>query len=203
MDQEVIAEGKDQQLPAILAALRESAAKTRRYFTGSVIFYLVLIAIFAFLVAVVEDSKARGADIGILILVSLGLLGTWISALRGLRGAKLTPAGFLNLFRFPLVQRLQELEDGSGWGSEEERLQEAVRLLELQAAAEKEHRAWPNRALSLSVITVIDILIWLVWGNWVMALVNQGIAMVVSQVHISMGPKSSLQALAARRGGEK
>jgi hypothetical protein len=33
-----------------------------------------------------------------------------------------------------------------------------------------------------------------------MALINQGIAMVVSQVHISMGPKSSIEALAELEG---
>lgn len=190
------------KLEAVLAALRKSLEKTRKYFLGTTIFYLVLIAVFAFLVATVEDDKARGADIGILILVSLGFLGMWISALRGLRGSKFTVTGFLNLYRLPLAEKLAELEDESRWSDGGERLRKAMELLEHQAAAEKEHRAWPNRALSLGVITIIDILIWLVWDNWVMALVNQGIAMVVSQVHISMGPKSSIEALEALKGGE-
>jgi hypothetical protein len=183
------------KLDAILAALRKSLDKTRKYFIGTTIFYVVLIAVFIFLVATVEDEKARGADIGILILVSLGFLGMWISELRGLRGTKFTIAGFLNLYRFPLAQKLAELEDEGKWDSREERLNRAMEMLEYQAAAEKAHRAWPNRALSLGVITVIDLLIWLVWDNWVMALVNQGIAMVVSMTHISMGPTASIKAL--------
>jgi Mg2+/citrate symporter len=183
------------KLTAILTALRKSAASTRKYFIGTTIFYLVLIAVFAFLVGTVEETKARGADIGILILVSLGFLGMWISALRGLRGTRITIGGLLNLYRLPLVERLAELEDDSRWNDEEERLQKAMELLEHQAAAEREHRAWPNRALSLAVITIIDLLIWLVWDNWVMALINQGIAMIVSMTHISMGPKSSIMAL--------
>jgi hypothetical protein len=195
MVSEVAVSGEDGRLGIILAALHESAAKTRKYFIGTLIFYLVLIAVFLILVLTVKDTKARGADIGILILVSLGFLGEWISALRGLRGTKITIGSFLNLFRLPLVEQLAELEDASKWSDEDERLRKAMELLEHQAAAEKEHRAWPNRALSLSVITIIDVLIWLVWDNWVMALVNQGIAMVVSQVHINMGPKSSIQAL--------
>jgi hypothetical protein len=194
--------GEDGKLAAILAALRKSAASTRKYFIFTTIFYLVLIAVFILLVLTVKDTKARGADIGILILVSLGFLGMWISALRGFHGTKISIGGLLNLYRLPLVERLEELEDDSRWSDEGERLQKALELLEHQAAAEKEHRAWPNRALSLSVITIIDILIWLVWDNWVMALINQGIAMVVSQVHISMGPKSSIAALEALKGKE-
>ncbi len=188
------------KLETILAALRKSAAKTRKYFIGTMIFYIVLIAVFAVLVATVKDTKARGADLGILILVSLGYLGMWISALRGLRGTKITVVSFFNLFRLPLVEQLEELEDAGRWSSEDERLVKAMELLEHQAAAEEEHRAWPNRMLSLSVITVIDLLIWLVWDNWVMALINQAIAMVVSQVHINMGPKSAIEALAALKG---
>ncbi len=166
--------GEGEKLTAILAALRKSLDKTRKYFLGTTIFYVVLIAVFIFLVATVEDDKARGADIGILILVSLGFLGMWISELRGLRGTKFTIAGFLNLYRFPLAQKLAELEDEGRWDSEEERLNKAMEVLEHQAAAEKAHRAWPNRALSLGVITVIDILIWVVWDNWVMALDQPG-----------------------------
>jgi hypothetical protein len=189
------------KLDLILAALRKSLDKTRKYFVATAIFYLVLIAVFAFLVATVEDEKARGADIGILILVSLGFLGMWISALRGLHGSKITVASFLNLYRFPLAEKLLELEDEGRWGDEGERLRKAVEVLEQQAAAEKEMRAWPNRMLSLVVITVIDILIWVVWGNWVMALVNQGIAMVISMTHISIAPTTSIKALESLKGG--
>jgi hypothetical protein len=194
--------GEGGKLATILTALRKSADKTRKYFVGTMIFYVVLIAVFIFLVLTVEDTKARGADIGILILVSLGFLGMWISALRGLRGTKITIGGFFNLFRLPLVEQLEELEDEGKWSSPDERLSRAEELLEHQAAAEKEHRAWPNRLLSLSVITIIDLLIWLVWDNWVMALINQGIAMIVSQVHISMGPKSAIEALKTLGGGQ-
>jgi len=194
--------GEGGKLATILTALRKSADKTRKYFVGTMIFYVVLIAVFIFLVLTVEDTKARGADIGILILVSLGFLGMWISALRGLRGTKITIGGFFNLFRLPLVEQLEELEDEGKWSSPDERLSRAEELLEHQAAAEKEHRAWPNRLLSLSVITIIDLLIWLVWDNWVMALINQGIAMIVSQVHISMGPKSAIEALDSLGGGQ-
>lgn len=194
--------GEGGKLATILTALRKSADKTRKYFVGTMIFYVVLIAVFIFLVLTVEDTKARGADIGILILVSLGFLGMWISALRGLRGTKITIGGFFNLFRLPLVEQLEELEDEGKWSSPDERLSRAEELLEHQAAAEKEHRAWPNRLLSLSVITIIDLLIWLVWDNWVMALINQGIAMIVSQVHISMGPKSAIKALDSLGGGQ-
>jgi len=186
---------KGERLEAVLAALRKSLDRTRKYFLGTTVFYLLLIAVFAVLVATVKDEKARGADIGILILVSLGFLGMWISALRGLRGGKLTVTGFLNLYRLPLADKLAELEDESRWSDEGERLQKAMDVLEHQAAAEKEHKAWPNRALSLVVITIIDVLIWLVWDNWLMALINQGIAMIVSMTHISLGPKTSIQAL--------
>ena len=191
-------EGK---LEAVLAALRKSLAGVRKYLVGSTIFYVALIATFSVLVAVVEEKKARGADIGILILVSLGFLGMWIYSLRGLRGGGFSVSGFLSLYRLPLAGKLEELEDASGWSDEGDRMKRAMEVLEHQAAAEKEHRAWPNRALSLSVITVIDLLIWLVWKNWHMALINQGIAMVVSMTHISLGPKASMRAL-EELGGE-
>jgi hypothetical protein len=59
-------------------------------------------------------------------------------------------------------------------------------------------RAWPNRLLSLAGITVIDLLIWLVADAWLVALINQCIAMVISQTHITMAPTASLRALESR-----
>lgn len=195
--------GGSDSLERILDALRGSITRTRRYIFGSIAFYVLLITVFSILVATVKDPEARGADLGILILVSLGLLGLWISALRGLRGRKITPGMFLNLFRFPIVEDITRLEDEGRWESEEERSRLALETLQRQADAEREHRAWPNRLLSLSVITVIDLLIWLVWKNWVMALVNQCIAMVVSQVHISLGPRTAIRAAEAMERGDK
>lgn len=195
--------GGGDSLERILDALHGSITGTRRYIFGSIAFYVLLITVFSILVATVKEPEARGADLGILILVTLGLLGLWISALRGLRGRKITPGIFLNLFRFPIMEDITRLEDESRWESEEERSRLALETLHRQADAEREHRAWPNRLLSLSVITVIDLLIWLVWKNWVMALVNQCIAMVVSQVHISMGPRTAIRAAEAMERGDK
>jgi hypothetical protein len=195
------ASGDVGKLDNILSALRESTDKTIKYFIGTLVFYLVLIAVFALLILIAEDPKARGADIGILILVSLGFLGEWISPLRGLRGSGVGFAGFLNLFHLPLADRLDELEDEGRWNSPEERLHFAEELLEHQAAAEKEMGAWPNRLLSIVVITAIDLLIWLVWDNWIMALINQVIALVVSQIHINIAPNASLKALESLGNG--
>jgi hypothetical protein len=120
-----------------------------------------------------------------------------------LRGTKITIGGFLNLFRLPLVEQLEELKDEGRWSSQEERLRRAEELLEHQAAAEKEHRAWPNRMLSFSAITIIDLLIWLVWDNWLMALINQAIAMTVSTITINLGPKTAIEAQEALGGEEQ
>ncbi len=188
------------RLEEIMAALRLSADKTARYFLGTFIFYVVLIAVFIVLTATAKEPEARGANIGILILVSLGYLGMWISPLRGLKGSKVGISGFLNLFHLPLRDRIAELEDESAWGSPEERERRALEYLALQAAAEREMRAWPNRLLSLSVITVIDLLIWLLADAWLMAIINQCIAMVVSQTHISMAPTASVKALVSVEG---
>jgi len=183
------------KLDEILAALQVSADKTAKYFTWTFVFYVVLIAVFILLTLTTKKHEARGGNIGILILVSLGLLGMWISPLRGLKKSGADVAGFLNLFHLPLTDRLDELTDASGWSNSEERLSHAEELLDHQAAAEKEMRAWPNRLLSLAVITAIDLLIWLGWDNLTIALINQGIAMVISQTHITMAPTASLKAL--------
>jgi hypothetical protein len=189
------------KLDNILATLQESADKIVKYFTGTFVFYVLLIVLFVVLVLTVKKPEARGADIGILILVSLGFLGMWISALRGLRGSDVGIGGFLNLFHLPLEDRIEELKDASRWSSPEERLRRAEESLDHQAAAEKEMRAWPNRLLSLVVITIVDLLIWLVWDNLTMALINQGIAMVVSQIHITIASTASLKALESLKGG--
>jgi len=193
------AQGDGGKLDDILAALQNSADKTAKYFTWTFVFYILLIALFIVLVLTVKKPEARGADIGILILVSLGYLGMWISPLRGLKGTDVGIGGFLNLFHLPLGDRIEELKDASRWSSAEERLRRAEESLDHQAAAEKEMRAWPNRLLSLVVITVIDLLIWLVWDNLTMALINQGIAMVVSQIHITIASTASLKALGSLR----
>jgi hypothetical protein len=158
----------------------------------------VLIAVFIVLTVTASKPEARGSNIGILVLVSLGFVGMWISALRGLKKTGVGVGGFLNLFHLPLKDRIEELKDAGGWSSPEERLRRAEEYLAHQAAAEKEIRAWPNRLLSLAVITVIDMLIWLVADAWLMALINQCIAMVVSQTHITMAPTTSLKALESR-----
>jgi len=186
------------KLDSILAALQKSANKTVKYMIGTLIFYVVLIAAFIVLTVTADKPEARGANIGILILVSLGLLGMWISPLRGLKKTGVGIAGFLTLFHLPLKDRIEELKDASRWGGPEERLHRAEEYLEHQAAAEKEMRAWPNRLLSLAGITVIDLLIWLVADAWLVALINQCIAMVISQTHITMAPTASLRALESR-----
>ncbi|MBK5093710.1 MAG: hypothetical protein JJE48_09375 [Actinobacteria bacterium] len=189
------AQGDGGRLDNILAALQKSADKTVKYFTWTFVFYVLLIAVFAVLVL----TLTKPGDIGILVLVSLGFLGMWISPLRGLKGSGVGIGGFLSLFHLPLKGRIEELKDASGWSSPEERLRRAEECLDHQAAAEKEMRAWPNRLLSLVVITVIDLLIWLWGGEWVMALINQCIAMVVSQAHITMASTASLKALESLR----
>jgi hypothetical protein len=189
-----------EKLDSILAALQESAARTIKYFIGTAAFYLVLIVLFTVLAVTAEKPEARGGNIGILILVGLGFLGMWISPLRGLKGTGVGAGGFLNLFHLPLKDRIQELKGAGRWSSPEERLRAAEELLEHQAAAEKDTRSWPNRLLSLAVITAVDLIIWLVWDALVMALINQGIAMVVSQTHITMAPTASLKAWNAQGG---
>jgi hypothetical protein len=138
------ASGDGGKLDNILATLQKSADKTVKYFTGTFVFYVLLIALFVVLVLTVKKPEARGADIGILILVSLGYLGMWISPLRGLKGTDVGIGGFLNLFRLPLEGRIEELKDASKWSSPEERLRRAEESLDHQAAAEKEMRAWPT-----------------------------------------------------------
>lgn len=103
------------KLDSILAALQKSANKTVKYMIGTLIFYVVLIAAFIVLTVTADKPEARGANIGILILVSLGLLGMWISPLRGLKKTGVGIAGFLTLFHLPLKDRIEELKDASRW----------------------------------------------------------------------------------------
>jgi hypothetical protein len=201
MASENSAPGDGGKLDNILATLQESADKIVKYFTGTFVFYVLLIVLFAILVATVKKPEARGADIGILILVGLGYLGMWISPLRGLRSFDVSVGGFFNLFHLPLQDRIGELKDEGKWSNPIDRMRFAEETLDLQAAAEKEMRAWPNRLLSLVVITVVDLLIWLVWHNLLMALINQGIAMVVSQTHITLASTISLKALESLKSG--
>ncbi len=184
----------------ITEALRDSEMRTRRYFKGSLLFYSLVIALLALLALTASKAEARNAFIAFIVLSYLGMNGLWISALRGLRGTGITAGTFLNLFHLPVADEITSLADDRGWKDEDARLRRAEELLERQAAAEKEHRAWPNRALSLAVITVIDLLVWLVWNNPAMALVNQAIAMAISQIHISLGPRASLRALEELKG---
>ena len=113
--------GRIPGVDVMLGALRTSMEKTRKYFLGSMIFYAVIIAFLAFLALTAREAKARNAYIGFIVLSYLGFNGLWISALRGLKGTRLTPGGFFNLFRFPLAAGIAELENTSGWGSDEER----------------------------------------------------------------------------------
>jgi len=181
-----------------IATLGKSIDKTIGYFTGTWIFYMVLISFFIFLVLTPDKPEVRGANTGILILLCLAFLGLWTSPLRGLKGEKVGAGRFLNLFQLPLTDKLNELRDAGNWGSKEERSRYARELLEHQAELEKEARSPKTRLISLIVITVINLLIWLVWKNLTVALINQVIATVVSQVHISLAPSVCLKAIEHR-----
>lgn len=194
-------QGKD--IEWVIGILRESEKRTRRYFAGSLIFYGLVIAFLVFLTLTAREASSRNAFIAFIVLSYLGFNGLWISSLRGLRGRKFTADDFLRLFRLPLAAELRKLEDEERWGGEKERERFALEQLEFQAKAEREHLAWPNRILSLSVITVVDLLVWLVWHNPVMALANQVVAMAISQIHINLGPKTSLKAAAELKPSER
>ncbi len=198
-DYQDMSDDEKARLEAIVQALRNSLKKTRAYFKGTMVFYIALISLMLVLALKAEASRDRGFYVGVIILLYLGINGMWISPLRGLRGERPGLAGFLNLFRFPLSDRLRELEEERRWEEPADRLCFAEEILERQAEVEKEMRAWPNRMLSLAVITAVDLIIWLVWKNGVMALVNQAIATVVSQVHISLAPRDSMRALSSLR----
>ncbi|MHB8780681.1 MAG: hypothetical protein ACYC55_04760 [Candidatus Geothermincolia bacterium] len=183
-----------------MAALRTSAGKTARYVRWSAAFYVLLIAVFTALTALATEPEAQGGNLGVLILVSLGFLGLWISPLRGLRGGGLTLARFANVFSLPLAAQLAELDEAPE-PSEGAKQAAAGELLAHQAEAEREMRAWPNRLLSLAVITAVDLLMWLAWDAGLLALINQCVATVVSQAHISMAPTTSLRLFDAGRAG--
>lgn len=195
--------GQGKGIEWVIGTLRESERRTKRYFVGSIMFYALVIAFLVFLTLTAREASLRNAFIAFIVLSYLGFNGLWISSLRGLRGRKFSLGDFLRLFRLPLTAELRKLEDEDGWDSEEEREHFALEQLELQAKAENEHLAWPNRILSLSVITAIDLLVWLVWHNPVMALANQVVAMAISQIHINLGPKVSMKAVAELKQSER
>ncbi len=189
--------GSGDRFEASLGVLEESAEKTRLYFIKSMIFYLALIVLIALnLFIIANNSKDRGFSIGVLILLGLGLAGIWISPLRGLRGGGIKLSAFFNLFHLPLQDRLEELKDAGKWSDKSAREKRAEELIEQVAAEQKETRAWPNRTLSLTVVTIIDLLIWLVWKNPVSALINQVIASAISQIIISWAPTTAIKAQA-------
>ncbi len=181
-------------LETSLDVLQQSAEKTMLYFIKSVIFYLALITVLTLNLIIAHTAKDRGFSIGVLILLGLGLAGLWISPLRGLRSGGFTLAGFFNLFRLPFQDRLEELRDARKWSDEAARRKAAAELVERVAAEQRETKAWPNRLLSLVVVTVIDLLIWLVWKNPLGALLNQVIATIVSQVHLTWAPTTAIRA---------
>ncbi len=186
---------KDEDTGWIISALRRSEKKTKRYFAASMAFYAVVMLALVIMAVYAREPRQRNAFIAFSVLTYLGFNGLWISALRGLRGQRFTLTGFLDLYRLPLSREISELEDVKRWNDMGARLVRANEVLQRRAEAEREHRAWPNRLLSLGVITAIDLLVWLVFHNPALALVNQVIAMAISQLHISLGPKDSMEAV--------
>jgi len=167
----------------VVDALQQSVDKSVKWMLASWVFYVALMAVFVFLALLSSEADFKGFAAMVALLGFLGLLGLWISPLRGLRGADIGIAGFLDVFYIPISDRIGELKTESG----------AIKLLEEREGHEREIRAWPNRLLSIAVITVIDLLIWLIWKLPVMALINQIVGMIVSQVHISLAPTSAIR----------
>ncbi len=118
MADQVVVSGEEEKLAKTITALQKSADKTIGYFTGSWVFYLILISFFIFLVVMPDEPEVRGANIGILILLGLAFVSLWTSPLRGLKASKVGIGGFLNLFHLSLTDRLNELKDGEKWSSQ-------------------------------------------------------------------------------------
>ena len=190
-EEELIGAGKGGSKMAFMGeALQQSVDKSVKWLLGSWVFYVALIFIFVFLALLSKESDFMGFAAMVALLNFLGLLGLWISPLRGLRNADIGASEFLNVFYIPISDRIGELKTDN----------DAERLLKERVEHEKEIRAWPNRLLSIVVITVIDLLIWLVWKLPVMALINQVVAMIISQVHISLAPTSAMKAQESLEG---
>ena len=190
-EEELIGAGEsDSKTVIVVEALQQSVDKSVKWLLGSWVFYVALIFIFVFLALLSKESDFKGFAAMVALLNFLGLLGLWISPLRGLRNADIGASEFLNVFYIPISDRIGEVKTDN----------DAERLLKERVEHEKEIRAWPNRLLSIVVITVIDLLIWLVWKLPVMALINQVVAMIVSQVHISLAPTSAIKAQESLEG---
>lgn len=190
-EEELIGAGEaGNKIAFIVEALQQSVDKSVKWLLGSWVFYVALIFIFVFLALLSKESDFKGFAAMVAVLNFLGLLGLWISPLRGLRNADIGASEFLNVFYIPISDRIGVLKTDN----------DAEKLLKERVEHEKEIRAWPNRLLSIGVITVIDLLIWLVWKLPAMALINQVVAMIISQVHISLAPTSAIKAQESLEG---
>lgn len=190
----VISENRN-RLAFMENALEESAAKTYKWLAGSWVFYLLLMAVFLALFLIGETGGDKGFAAMVFVLNFLGFLGLWISPIRGIRGADAKISGILDLFHLPLSDRLAELRADNLAADPGERLQRAEELLREREAQERETRAWPNRLLGIVVITIIDLLVWLVWDEPVLALINQVAAMIINQIQITLAPTAAVKAL--------
>ncbi len=184
------------RLSFIQESLKKSANKCTSWLNGSVIFYLVLMTLFLFYFFI-SEKNAKALAMTVFILVTLGLLGLSISPLRGLGGFKgMTHPKFFNTFYFPLLD-YRPVENVKGLSDAElgKKLHESEELLRERAAQEQEQRAWPNRTLSLVVVTIANLVLWLVFKAPKEALMNQIGGMIVSQAHISLSPNVAIKAL--------
>lgn len=171
--------------------LEESAGRTVKWLTAQWIFYMVMMAVFLALTLLGATGNEKGAAGMILILVTLGWLGLFISPLRGLERGDFKPSIFWNLFHLPFSDHVAAI----AVAAPDQQLDLAEQMLRERAKQERETRGVPNRALGIIVISIIDLIIWLVFKMWVLALINQIVGTIINTIVLSMAPTTAIKAL--------
>lgn len=163
--------------------LKKAAAQFKQSTFVNLAGGLAAITVFAILAATAKERGVRGNALVLIILISLGLLAQWVSPLRYLNDiSELRGRAFFSINRDPL-QNLDILEAEPADSEQElqKQLAEITEVLRKRCEREKDLRSLPIRFATLIAIVTANLIIWLVYDEPGLALINAVVGIILTQ----------------------
>ena len=149
------------------------------------IIYFIMTALFLAIFFVAKDPDVTHFALIVWILTLLGFLGVFISPLTGNVGEGVPKGDALNIGKNPLKPYI-----GTGAASPG-----AEGALRVRAEMEKEAYGIQNRMLAIVITIILNLILWLVFKQWALALLNFVVGIGLTQIQFYTQPTAAMDAL--------
>ncbi len=162
--------------------IAEDYKSQNRWTTSWLIIYFLLTALFLAIFFIAKDTDLKHFALIVWILTLLGFIGVFISPLTGNVGEGVPKGDALNIGKNPLKPFL-------GTGAASPGAEAAVHV---RAEMEKEAYGIQNRILPIAIAVILNLILWLVFKQWELALFNGAFSLMLTQVQYYTQPTAAM-----------